>query len=171
MNSRFLTIVVTLVFCCGVTAAVLLVGEFFRRRGAAIAGLKAPDSLVLLAIDGAEDVEAKYTRAVSAGEEVFHQYAVLGQVEIADADERARIVAALQQAAVAPDLEPPGNSFRPRHALIARENGQTIEIAISFESRQYHRYGQGREDYPAISRSAEAILTRHLTDAGISLAP
>src|SRR5262245_47917327 len=171
MKSRFLTIVVTLVFCCGFTAAVLLVGEFFRRRGAAIAGLKSPESLALLAIDGAEDVEAKYTQAVAAGEEVFHQYAVLGKVEITDATERAEIVAALQQAAIAAGAQPPGKGFRPRHALIARENGQTIELAISFECRTYHRYGRQRDDYSAISRSAEQILTRHLTDAGISMAP
>ena len=32
MKSRVLTVVVTVALCCGFTAAVLLVGELFRRR-------------------------------------------------------------------------------------------------------------------------------------------
>ena len=55
-------------------------------------GAEDPDSLTLYAIDGIEDVDARYAQAVAAGEEVFHQYAVLGKVEIADAAERAKIV-------------------------------------------------------------------------------
>jgi hypothetical protein len=171
MNSRVLTIVVTLLICGGFAAAVLLVGELFRRRGAAIEGLRTPDSLTLYAIDGVEDVDARYAQAVAAGEEVFHQYAVLGKVEITDAAERAQIVAALQQAVVWPDGEPPAKCFRPRHALVARENGRTFELAICFECRQYHRYLDQGHNYPAISRSAEPILTRHLTAAGVTLAP
>lgn len=171
MRSRVLTIVFTIVVCCAFTAAVLLVGELLRRRGAAIGGLKNPDLLTLYAIDGTEDVEAKYTLAVTAGEEVFHEYAVLGKVQIQDAAERSKIVAAFQNAVVWPDSQPPSKCFRPRHALVARENGQTFEFAICFECRQYRQYGQQRSVYPAISRSAEPVLNRYLQDAGISLAP
>jgi hypothetical protein len=171
MKSRWLTIVVTIALCCAFTAAVLLVGELFRRRGAAVSGLQNPDSLTLYAIEGTEDVEAKYTLAVTAGEEVFHEYAVLGKVQIQDAADRAKIVAAFQKAVVWPDTQPPSKGFRPRHALVARENGQTFEFAICFECRQYRQYGQQRTVYPVISRSAEPLLTKHLQDAGISLAP
>jgi hypothetical protein len=171
MKSRWLTIVLTLVLCFAFAAGVLLVGELVRRASAGLAGLKNPDSLILYAIDGAEDAEAKYAIAASAGEEVFHQYAVLGKVEITDPAERSAIVAALQQAVVWPDAEAPAGSFQPRHALRARENGQTIDIAICFPCRQYHRYGEGPGSYSAISKSAEPVLNRYLQGAGVSLAP
>ena len=171
MKSRALTIVVTLLVCCGFSAAVLLTGEFIRRRGAALEGLEKPDSLTLYAIDGVEDVAAKYATAVTQKEEVFHEYAVLGKVEITGAAELAKIAAAVQRAVVSPDAEPPAKCFRPRHALVARTKNQTLELVICFECRQYKQYGQKYTAYEPISRSAESLLTKCLADAGVSLAP
>ena len=103
------------------------------------------------------------------GEEVFHQYAVLGKVEIENPAERVRIIAKFQQAIEKPDGA--HKCFWPRHALVAREHGKTFEIAICFQCRQFFFYGDSRNQFCEISRSAEPVLTKHLADAGILLAP
>ena len=139
----------------------------YQSREQPIPGLNNPDKLVLYSIDGADNSVEKYERALATGNEVFWTYAVLGKVEIRDARERARLVAALNRAATWPD-GPPEKCFWPRHAVVAIEGDRRQEILICFQCRQYTFDGKS---FPLIGHSAQALLNEHLKRAGIATAP
>jgi hypothetical protein len=166
MKWRILTILGSIALACAIVAGVLLAGELFRRRGTPIPGLKNPEVLVLYSLDGTGDWQAKHDDALAMGGDVFQNYAVLGKLEIDDPEQRAEIVAALQNAVVWHDGMV-ASCFQPRHAIAAQENGKKIEVVICFECRSYKLDAEDG----LISRRAEPLFNRILRDAGIPIAP
>ena len=101
----------------------------------------------------------------------FHGYPVLGSVEIADAGERQRIIAALKDGIA--HGGPQAACWWPRHGLRVVENGQAIEYLICFECRQFSEFQGDRiiRQHKAISPDMRLMLDRTLKNAGVPIAP
>lgn len=151
----------------GISALGVWYGYPSKPDGKPIPGLSERADVTLYSLDGAEDSERKYREALEHGNEVLQTYAVLGKVDVADAQDRARLITALQRAAMYHD-GPPAECFWPRHAIVTTESGRRQEIVICFQCRQYTIDGRG---FPTISRSPEKLFNEHLQRAGIPIAP
>jgi hypothetical protein len=96
-----------------------------------VGGQGTPEQLTLYSIDG---------RRLQPGQEVqanekFHGYPVLGKIEIADADKRKEVFAALKEG-LARSNGTMAKCFWPRHGIPAVEKGRTIDYVICFECLQ-----------------------------------
>jgi hypothetical protein len=152
----------------GVAVTATALWEPNVEKGEPIAGLHDPSELVLYSIDGTENREAKYRQAITNGEEVLQQYAVLGKVVIEDEADRRELVATLQDAVVNHDGMI-AECFLPRHAVVAIAGGKRFEIIICFECNSYEI--SGTPIGGMISRRAETSFNDILTRAGIPIAP
>ena len=99
------------------------------------------------------------------GQGRFHGYPILGKVEIEDANQRAEIMIAVNKSFEEGKGLLAASCFWPRHAIHTETDGKTTDYVICFECLQATINDEGR--FPTISRSAEPVLTKYLTDAGI----
>jgi hypothetical protein len=129
-------------------------------------GLDAPEQLTLYSIDGRDVEPGKQPKA----EEEFHGYPVLGKIEVTDAGKRKEIIDALKQGLAASDGKT-AQCFWPRHAIRTIEQGRTTDYAICFECWQLAIYEGGTRRIKPVTRDPQAVFNRHLTVAGIPLAP
>lgn len=129
-------------------------------------GLDEPDQLILYSIDGSLFEPGREPKT----EEKLHRYPVLGKVEVTDAGKRRELLGALKQGMEESDGRMAA-CFNPRHAIRVVKDGRTIDYVICFECKQLSIHeGDGKRGKP-VTRSPEALFNKHLTDAGITLAP
>lgn len=97
--------------------------------------------------------------------EALHGWRVLGQVEVADAGTRARLVTALKRG-VEEHRGEMMRCFIPRHAVRATHGGKTTDIVICFECYNARVYVDGRQ-LPGflVAQSPEPVFTRALAGA------
>jgi hypothetical protein len=163
-SSRVLVVLVL----AAVTVAIALFAVRYMTIGTPIPGLKSAERLVLYSIDGTRsdfrpDEGSKLAEVV----DTYGGCPILGKVEVTNKNDRDKLVAKLQEAVARPD-GPAANCFWPRHAILAVENGQTLEIVICFQCRQYMLNGKG---FPLISRRASATFNDYLKRNNIPIAP
>jgi hypothetical protein len=149
------------------TTIIAAIAVVLVRHGERIAGLKHPEKLVIYSIDGTADSEANRESRFAKVEEEFATYPVLGKVEVTDQKERDEWIAVLQDAIVRHDGIA-AKCFWPRHAILAIENGQTFEIVICFQCRQYMLNGRG---YPLIAKRPEVKFNEYLRRHNVAIAP
>lgn len=127
-------------------------------------GLDSPEQMTLYSIDGREgkQVESK---------EFFHNYPVLGKVEITDPAMRAQLISALKDGiARRPEHSP--KCFWPRHGLKVTANGRTVEYVICFECSSLQEYvGEMRQRSVEINSDVQTAFDKPLKEAGVPLAP
>jgi hypothetical protein len=131
-----------------------------------VAGLEAPEELILYSVDGRDFEPGQAPKA----EETFHGYPVLGKVEIKEADKRKEIMAALKDGMARSDGKM-AKCFWPRHAVRAVEQGKTVDYVICFECYQLQVHLDGTAKTEPTLREPQSVLNKHLKDAGVPLAP
>jgi len=97
-------------------------------------GTEPPDQLILYSIDGRDDA-GKPGKDV----ELFHNYPVLGKIEIKEAAKRDEILAALKSGIDKSDGTV-AKCFWPRHGIRVVEKGKTTDYVICFECVHLHQY-------------------------------
>jgi hypothetical protein len=122
----------------------------------------------LHSIDGADDSEAAYQRAVKDGRDTLGRYAVLGKLKITDAVARRKLISVLQDSVVNHDGVV-ASCFLPRHAVVADEKGRHFEIIICFECLSY-TMGDGQGG-GLISRRGQMHFDKLLKVTGIPIVP
>ncbi len=123
------------------------------------------DQLILYSIDGNDYEKGKGPKTA----ETFHQYPVLGKLEITDKSAQKEILEAMKDGMA---YNGPGNKcFWPRHAIRTVKNGAIVDVAICFECCQYRVFDAENLNTKVIGSSPQAILNRFLTAAGVPLAP
>ena len=129
-------------------------------------GVDAPELLILYSIDGRDLEPGEEAKT----EEKFHEFPVLGKLEIRDREKFAEIMGALKDGMARSDGTT-AKCFWPRHGIRFSENGNYVDYVICFEclQLQIHQNGQSKTD--PIVRDPQAVLNRYLTSAGIKLAP
>jgi hypothetical protein len=134
--------------------------------------LRSPKAMTIFSIDGRDPHQrSKHPVAQADTGETFNKYPVLGKVEIQDAGQRQKIVAALKDAIAQKDLHMP-NCFWPRHGLRVVEQGRTEDFVICFECVQFEEFTNGNWlRTSTIGRSVRPALEKPLKDAGVALAP
>jgi hypothetical protein len=101
--------------------------------------------------------------------EHFHDYPVLGKVEITDPQQRQRIVAALKEGLRKGDIS---KCFCPRHAVRAVEKGHTFEYLICFQCNDFAELIDGnRKRSGPVGDGVKSVFDQPLRDAGILIAP
>jgi hypothetical protein len=119
------------------------------------------------------DVSQDKTRGAPSAEH-FHDYPVLGKVEITETNQLHEIAKALKKGLVPPILKILGMSacFIPRHGIRAIDSGHTIDCVICYECKNIDVYVDGRSTYYGpITLNAEPVLARCLGAAGIKVLP
>ena len=129
-------------------------------------GLTAPEELILYSIDGRDFDPGQEPKT----EEKFHNYPVLGKVEITDGGKRAEIAAALKDGMARTDVSRAA-CFWPRHAIRTVEGGRTTDFVVCFECNQLAVHNGTTRVVKTISREPLSVLNKHLTEANVPLAP
>lgn len=118
----------------------------------------------LISIDGRFD---QYEIKASP---TFHGYPVLGQVDITDANQRRKIIAAYQEG-----LRARGPSMKcwwPRHGIhIVQTNNNTIECLICFQCRAFGEYHNANFKRGGAFGGNQDKFDKPLSDAGVPIAP
>lgn len=130
-----------------------------------------PDQLVLYSIDGPSALKREDDKAKAEGE-MFHDWPVLGKVEIADPEQRRAIINAVN-AATRDKSEVQAKCFIPRHAIRMVKGSETLDVVICFQCRNYERFPPrplSGNHYEPIASSAQPLLDEALRNAGIPLA-
>jgi hypothetical protein len=123
-----------------------------------------PEQLALYSIDGREE------RRNSVSEERFQGYPVLGWLEIKDAEDRKKIMAALEQGIAQSSGKPPV-CFSPRYGIQAMRHDKSSVYVISFQCLQLQVIHDDATIMKTTTAAPEAVLNGYLTKAGIPLAP
>lgn len=131
-----------------------------------LAGLGTPEHLVLYSIDG-RDFELGQEPQTA---EKFHDYPVLGKIEIRSEADRATIMQAVKRSVAGGTIGQFHKCFWPRHGIHATMNGEAIDLVICFECNQLHIEGE-IEATELISDAGQPVLNEYLTKAGIPIAP
>jgi hypothetical protein len=101
----------------------------------------------------------------------FHDWEMLGSVNVTNAADRKRLSEALLKGAAENDGEV-ASCFEPRHALRVTRNRRTFDFVICFECLQVVVYeGDAELGYFLVSESPQPVFNEVLTAAGIELAP
>lgn len=100
--------------------------------------------------------------------EVFHDFPVLGKVEIQSAVERATLLKALY-AGISENDGMAANCFFPRHGIRATLNGETVDQVICFECAQIETHAPHGKNV-LTSASPQLVFDKTLQDAGVPLA-
>jgi hypothetical protein len=132
-----------------------------------VASPETADSLTLYSIDGRDFEPGKAPKS----EETFHGYPVLGKVEVKEAAKRKEILSALKDGIAHSDEKMMAKCFWPRHALRASEKGKTVDYVICFECYQLKIHSDGKVKTEPTTREPQSVLSKHLKDAGVPLAP
>jgi hypothetical protein len=100
----------------------------------------------------------------------FHDYAVLGQVEITDRVKIERVAKAIIRAGEEGGY--PLEGFKPHHGIHAEHEKQARDLLISFECGQIQIYpGEALANFSPVSKSVEIVLDQLLVEAGVPIAP
>jgi hypothetical protein len=100
----------------------------------------------------------------------FRGYPLLGSVEIKDAAERKRLIAALKKS-VSGEVSM-AKCYWPRHAIRAVENGQTVEYVLCFECGNFEEFlNDVRVRYVTVDSGARPTFDEPLERAGVATAP
>jgi len=127
------------------------------------------DKIVVYSIDGTDRFEKKQAPKT---EEEFRGYPVLGKLTIAAAKARQEIVEAAKQATDKRDAAR-AKCFWPRHALHVEAKGKSVDYVICFQCSWFKVVDSksvsdlGMQSHEKL----QAVLNRHLKEAGIGLAP
>jgi hypothetical protein len=111
--------------------------------------------LYLLSLDPGDDIpDKKPTRGL------FHEFGILGKVEITSVQEKTNLLAALARG-VRDDRAAMASCFRPRHGLSIVDNSTTNDLVICFECGTVAQYGLTRRGF-AVSHSPQDLYDRFL---------
>lgn len=136
---------------------------WYRSGGPAVP--PAADRLILFSIDGNDYEPGTEPKAA----ETFHRYPVLGSVEITDPATKKEILDALHEGlARGTQL---ARCFWPRHGVRVVRDGETVDSVICFECGHHEIHQGGDRKVMPTTSTPQAVLNRHLTAAGIPLAP
>jgi hypothetical protein len=100
--------------------------------------------------------------------EVFHDFPVLGKVEITGSISRMGLLEALYQGIAAKNIMP-NNCFNPRHGIRAILNGEAVDLVICFECKQIQIHAAKGKGV-LTSASPQPEFDRVLREAGVELA-
>jgi hypothetical protein len=138
--------------------------------------VKTPERITLYSLDFRYVEDLSEDKAPYGGE-TFHEYPVLGKVEITEAEQRRSFISALNDAIRrAPQLS--AACFWPRHGLRAIEDGKTYDYVICFQCDGFLEYvdgaqtrgGRGKTPGLLHSDSVE-MFDSPLVQAGIQIVP
>jgi hypothetical protein len=144
--------------------AIAFLATIALRSSAGDGPAKLPDQAIKV-LESAEQLELV---SVEPGDGKVEK--VLGSTVIKDAAKRREVLAALYKSVA--EGKSPAKCFEPRHIIRATSGGTTVEIVICFQCDRLH-LRLGKQDEPTvvpISGSAQTVLNKILTDAGIPLA-
>ena len=100
--------------------------------------------------------------------EGFHEFHVLGKVDIKDAGERAEILHALYQG-IADSTGNVAGCFNPRHGISATLDGEKVELVICFECLSMRVYTKDIHGLFTTSTPGK-VFNKALAQAGIPVA-
>jgi len=146
--------------------------EFQPYRGQALSKtsrriLEMSDEFILLSIDPNPPQMPEMTDLNS--KEKFHDYPVLGSVQIKDPKQKGELLAALYKGVRKFHGGVPG-CFEPRHGIRAVSGTNWVELVICFECDQVVEYGPAGEGWTLMDKSPRDTFNRALRDAGVPLA-
>ncbi len=99
--------------------------------------------------------------------ELFHDYAVIGKVAVADPEVRREVTLAVRQALVGSGGV--AGCFNPRHGVRAEAAGQAMDLVICFQCNMTSVYLHDDMSGKVISDdSARAVLNRVLEKGGVT---
>ncbi len=126
-----------------------------------------PERLTLLSIDGTHGPGKAPPNA-----EQFHEYPVLGKLEITEAEQRKAIMTAIERGIWTAKYGRGGGCFWPRHGIRIERDGELLDYVICFQCHNLEVYSGSVQDHgAATTENAKGLLNRLLVDAGIPLAP
>lgn len=123
------------------------------------------DRMVLYSIDGRGTKQLEQMKF----DEYFHKIPVLGKTEITSANERAKILNALNSGIAQGDRQ--AACFWPRHGLRIERDGQTTDYVICFYCYFMKVFTEESETTVMTSRAPKVMFNEYLTAAEIPLAP
>jgi hypothetical protein len=147
-------------------AGVLSVAWVVTYARGPVARLSQPDELILYSLEGPEYLPSLGGPPPEG--EMFHDFPILGKLDVKNPQDREEIVAALKDGAAH------GNQlafcFLPRHAVRIVENGHTLDFVICFECYQFKLFEDGKEQTLPITRSPQKVFNKYLRAARVPLA-
>lgn len=148
---------------CTTSSVVLAIGLLLP--GCQDADLAIPiDSMTVYSLDGT--YEKGDSKRKPSGE-MFHDHPVLRKVDIASAQDRTAILAAVKKG-IAKSDGTQAKCFWPRHGIRLTQSGKTIEYVICFQCLQLNEYIDGKSSHKPTTKSPATVLDKHLQDAGVS---
>ena len=95
--------------------------------------------------------------------ENFHQYPILGKIEIQSQKERADLLSALYKGIEGAQGFAP--CFYPRHGISATLGNDTVDLVICFECENIEIHTKHGEDFVAVVDSAQPTFNRAVAKA------
>ena len=154
-------VVVLLAIVLGVSVAMLLLGRHAERDrlpAEVIEILDKGDSFFLLSLDP--------FAGTSASQDIFHDHAVLGRVQIRDAVQRRELLQALY-GGIANAEDKIAKCWSPRHGIRAALGSKTVDLVICFECLHLYWHAKG-SGMVLTSRSPEVSFSGALEAAGLA---
>jgi len=96
----------------------------------------------------------------------FHDYVILGQIQVVAAQDRAELLAALYESAGKGEA---AGCFVPRHGIHAVRGNKTVDLLICFQCGHLHIYGEHGVYYTSITHSPLSVFDRTLSAKGVPL--
>ncbi len=123
------------------------------------------DTWMLLALDPSFPEEG------TDPDTLFHGHAILGAVNVSDADAIRRLSEALNQGIEANDGMVAG-CFNPRHGISVATDEGSVDLSICFECLQIYVYGPGGERVETVLTMSEpsSVFNGIYRDAGLTIA-
>jgi hypothetical protein len=121
-----------------------------------------PITLTLYSLDG-----KTYPQLDS--EEAFHNFPVLGKVNVKNVKTKTEIVAAINAGVAEGDSM--AKCFWPRHGVSLSDGEKTLDFVICFECFQVKRFDGESVSTTVTSAKREPFFDKLLTDAGVEIAP
>ena len=133
--------------------------------------LNVPEQMTLYSIDGDDDRrdEQGLPEEQKPNVEYFHNFPVLGKMEITDEKKRQALIESINR-----DFNKGGigaRCFIPRHALRLVEHGKTNDVLICYECGWAKIDPKPGRKLIVIRENSKPLFDQTLTDAGIKLAP
>lgn len=133
--------------------------------------LSTPDELTLYSVDFRE-VQRQAKDIHSPTGEFFHEYPVLGKVEITDPEPRRALIEALQEAYRRRPWPMNGTAcYWPRHGLRAVQNGKTVDYLICFQCGRFEEFIDEEKLRHSLMSGDDRLFNKPLNDAGIPIVP
>jgi hypothetical protein len=126
------------------------------------------DSLTDLFANEKSQSPATTTEPKRDTRELFHEYPVLGRMEIKDPKRKSQLLSALYRGVKKSGGVPA--CFEPRHGIIAKKGTNTVELAICFACEQIAEYSHGNHAWSLMGKEPRKLFNRTLTDARVPLA-